>query len=232
MQVIAGANNLRLEGALNRESLITLEEVFVQRAYADYFPFYKKATLVDVGAHKGYFSLFAYKNAGPGSTLIAVEPNASNLEVLRQNLVHNQADQVEVVAAALHSKDEAIQLYCGASANHTIVPAEGVVPNEDTMEVQGIQLSTLMQRYQLEEVDFLKLDCEGAEYEILFGLSQAVFQKIKVISMEFHDLKRPGHTALDLADHLEKMGFEIMKLEHRPTHRNLNHGRLIARQRQ
>ncbi|MBK7009683.1 MAG: hypothetical protein IPH36_14180 [Saprospiraceae bacterium] len=48
-------NGIKLDAESNLESLFTLEEVFVQRSYADYFPFYKKATIVDIGAHKGYF---------------------------------------------------------------------------------------------------------------------------------------------------------------------------------
>ena len=50
---IALVNGIKLDAESNLESLFTLEEVFVQRSYADYFPFYKKATIVYIGAHKG-----------------------------------------------------------------------------------------------------------------------------------------------------------------------------------
>jgi hypothetical protein len=63
----------------------------------------------------------------------------------------------------------------------------------------------------MEKIDFLKMDCEGAEYDILFQLPKTIFDKIEVISMEFHDLKKPGYSALDLAGHLIQMGYEILK---------------------
>ena len=65
--------------------------------------------------------------------------------------------------------------------------------------------------------------------DILFQLPKTIFYKIEVISMEFHDLKKPGYSALDLAGHLIQMGYEILKMEHLATNQNLNYGRLIAR---
>lgn len=224
---IAQVNGLKLDAEGNLESLFTLEEVFIQRSYADYFPFYKKVTILDVGAHKGYFSLFAFNNVLQGSTIIAVEPNGNNSSVLKKNLHQNQVSGVHVVHAAIHTSDEKIKLFTSESENHSLV-VDTAKKNEFTV-VQGIQLATLMADFQVERVDFLKLDCEGAEYEVLYKLPKAIYEKIEVISMEFHDLKQTGSTALDLADHLMQMGYEILKLEHRASHKNLNYGRLIAR---
>ncbi len=224
---IALVNGIKLDAESNLESLFTLEEVFVQRSYADYFPFYKKATIVDIGAHKGYFSLFAYYNVLQGSTLIAVEPSVENIIVLNKNLHNNQVSGIQVVNGAIHTADVKINLFTSESENHSVVV--DLAKKSEFTEVQGIQLATLMDRFHVDKVDFLKLDCEGAEYEILYQLPKSIYDKIEVISMEFHDLKKAGYTALDLADHLIQMGYEILKLEHRVTHKNLNYGRLIAR---
>lgn len=228
-QAIARSNGLTLNRSKNKDGWITLEEIFIKRTYADYFPFYTQATVLDIGAHKGYFSLFANQHLLPGSTIIALEPDAENLDALYQNLADNGANQVQVLEGAIHTSDETIQLFCSASTNHTLFPDPHLATQMQKREVQGIQLFTLMKKYNLEKVDFLKLDCEGAEYEVLFHLPEAVFDKIEVISMEFHDLKKPGYTALNMAQHLGKMGYEILKLEHLPSYRNLNYGRLIAR---
>ena len=48
-------NNLNLSYKLNQEGLEILNEVFHKREYADYFPFYEKVTIIDIGAHMGYF---------------------------------------------------------------------------------------------------------------------------------------------------------------------------------
>ena len=53
----------------------------------------------------------------------------------------------------------------------------------------------------------MKIDCEGAEYEILFSLSKKELEKIKKISMEFHNYGE--YTGEDLAKFLHKNGFKI-----------------------
>lgn len=226
---ICRANGLKLDAAINVGSLLTLEEVFVLRTYSDYFPFYKKVVIIDIGAHKGYFTLFAHKNVLQGSTIIAVEPSVENTAMLNKNLRDNEASDVNVVEGAVHTADEIIKLYTGKSANHTIVASLPIENGNEYTHVQGIRLSTLWDKFQLEKIDFLKMDCEGAEYDILFQLPKTIFDKIEVISMEFHDLKKPGYSALDLAGHLIQMGYEILKMEHLATNQNLNYGRLIAR---
>ena len=61
------------------------------------------------------------------------------------------------------------------------------------------------------QIDFLKIDCEGAEYEILFSLSKKELHKIKKISMEAHNYGK--YTGEDLARFLQKNNFKV-KLIH------------------
>ena len=76
------------------------------------------------------------------------------------------------------------------------------------VDVPGTSLDQIFQDLELERCDFLKMDCEGSEYEIIFGASDHILRRIKHIYLEYHD----GFTSYshkDLADFLQKKGFRV-----------------------
>jgi hypothetical protein len=97
-----------------------------------------------------------------------------------------------------------------------------------TDQVDVLTLDELLDRLGIERVDFLKLDCEGAEYGILNTATDVLLQRIGCISLEFHDLKRPDATGLDLVKRLKAAGFELLHFSHSTTTMNLNYGRIVA----
>ena len=223
---ICRANGIELNYRMQRKGLPVLREVFANRIYADYFPLYEEAVIVDVGAHFGYFSIFASLNAGPEATIIAVEPSQHNYNILRRNIRDSKVENVYPIRAAIADQSGEADLYLGRPENHSLF-REGDGPVE-TEKVRSITLDTLLQEQDIEEADFLKLDCEGAEYPIILEAGAALLDRITTISIEFHDLKRQDHTGLALARHLRAHGFEIAKFTHCPTAVNRNFGYLIA----
>ncbi len=57
-------------------------------------------------------------------------------------------------------------------------------------------------------MDFLKIDCEGAEYDILFDCPKSILNIIKKIAMEVHTLDKKRNMSI-MADFLKKEGFDI-----------------------
>ncbi|MEM8525687.1 MAG: FkbM family methyltransferase [Bacteroidota bacterium] len=225
---ICKANDLQLDYSTNRPTLPILKEIFEQRSYSAYFPFYQKATVVDIGAHFGYFSLFAHKNLHPDAKIIAIEASKENVERLKQNIEKNMAQNVEVVSCGIGKESGEAQLYKGASVNHSILPEYNLAKEQgETIEIQT--LAQIMETYQLEHIDFLKLDCEGAEYQILETLPNEIFQKIGVISMEFHDLKDAQYHGDFLRHLLIQNHFSVVKYEYSATSMGNNYGKLIGK---
>jgi hypothetical protein len=64
-------------------------------------------------------------------------------------------------------------------------------------------------------VDLLKLDCEGAEYGILFSLSEETYENISNIAMETHDTEE--YKTLDMVEFLRSKGYEVDFEERRIT---------------
>lgn len=222
--------DLNLDYNLNRNALKILEEVFVDRRYSGCFPFYEEAVVVDVGAHYGYFSLFASRNLDPKSTIISLEPSPSNYKILSKNILDCKVKNVQLLDKAIGAETGEQTLHLGRSVNHSLIKDYSLLSEEsNSVQVDVLDLEGLMSSYNLGKIDFLKMDCEGAEYDILLKASEPILKKIKVISMEFHDLKTKGLTGNDLVGKLRKSGFEILRFDYDHTRMNLNFGKIVAK---
>jgi len=227
-QQLCTAHGLPLDYAINRPYFSVWNEVFIQRCYADYFPFYHRNTILDVGAHVGAFAIFAGLYSQPGSQIFALEPSSDNFQVLQHNL---SAQPFPVIAQhlALSSGDGQQDLHLHASINHSLVDQYTLSTEDARSEtVNTRSLDSWMAENNIDHLDFLKLDCEGSEYAILESASAGVLQRITTISMEFHDMKEPSRTGLSLIKLLESHGFQVVKFLHEPTSMGLNYGKIIA----
>lgn len=227
-QQLCKAHGLPLDYAINRPYLSVWNEVFIQRCYADYFPFYGRNTILDVGAHVGAFAIFAGLYSQPGSRVYALEPSTENFQVLQKNL---SLQDFPVIAqpVALSSHDGQQDLHLHASINHSLVEQYTLSTEDARSEtVNTRSLDSWMSENNVERLDFLKLDCEGSEYAILESASADVLQRITTISMEFHDMKQAARTGISLVKLLESRGFHVVKFLHEPTTMGLNYGKIIA----
>jgi len=227
-QICASAN-LNLDFDPNKAAIPVLEDVFVHRAYADYFPFYERVTIMDIGAHYGYFAIFAARNSDALSSIYAVEPSNSNYKNLQLNLKSCAINNVQTSPIAIGEKVGDFELYEGDSVNHSLLKNYALTLNQQRASiVKVLDLGTFMQINDITTIDFLKMDCEGAEYGIILNAPRDVMDKIKVISMEFHDIQDSSKTANRLREKLVADGFKIVKYEYQRTTMNLNYGKLIA----
>ena len=71
-----------------------------------------------------------------------------------------------------------------------------------------VSLGDLLDRRGVDRVDFLKVDCEGAEYEMFRTLDAGDWRRIDRVAMEFHEL-HPGQRHEDLAAMFRSRGFQV-----------------------
>jgi len=222
-------NNLELNYQINKNEFEILKAIFENREYSDYFPFYKKVNIIDIGAHYGYFSIFSANNTDKDSRLIAIEPNKNNFKYLRKNIEENNLSNINCFNYAIGEKSGLNKLYHGQSPNHSIIENYTLLnQNGDFETIEVKTLEEIIIENELEKIDFLKMDCEGAEFSILGKTPKYIYDKILTISMEFHDLKDKNFTGEYLIKILTENGFNIVKYKYEKTSMNLNYGKIIG----
>lgn len=135
----------------------------------------------DIGANVGAFCLFV-KEFCVGAKIICVEPMSSNLDALRVNV----SDQAIIEAAAISTENDTVVVYDFGLANsgcHSIYP---LISGARPVAVQGITLRKLFDKYGVKRLRFLKLDCQGAEYDVIPHAGADLLERIDVIAMEVH----------------------------------------------
>jgi len=199
-------HGLRLPLKANSDGIHILREVFTKKVYNRYFPEGRKAVIVDIGAHYGFFSLYACLNTMAGSRIIAIEPSPHNVGIMENNL-QASCTNITIVKAAVSDQDGIGYLSLENPQNHSLYngrPSKAGTPQY--IEVRTLSLSSLLRMEQIEKVDFLKMDCEGGEYRIIMGMEDCDLEKIEVISMELHDRTKEGYTPEMIIERLSHAG--------------------------
>jgi len=169
--------------------------------------------VIDVGAGLGDFAIYVARRF-PASKVLAVEPFPPSIELLQRNIRLNSVDNVAVWPGALTGARGrvALDLRGGEPAFHTTAEVPPSLRKSDWSDsaimVQTTTLDDLMAEAGFEWVDLLKIDCEGAEFEILFSTDSATLSKVGRICVEFHD----GWTRYlhkELTEHLTNEGFSV-----------------------
>ena len=177
--------------------------------------------VVDVGANAGYFALYLLANA-PGATVYAYEPVSGNFGVLERNRATNAeiAKNLHVFQmAVLGTPRASIDLHVQANKEHSMVASvHGGMIGESTRTVRigAISLAQIVESMPGKAIDLLKLDCEGAEYEIMFETPRDALDRVRRIVMETH--VRPGlaHTHEEMVAFLRARGYAIREMVQHP----------------
>lgn len=175
--------------------VITVFLIFVRE---DYGGIPNGSTVIDVGANIGVFSLFA---AQAGARVVhAYEPNAQSFDCLARNVRENGLEAViRPHRMALAGREGPVRFPISPSVHNAIIPADDTAMSGFEL-VEATTLASSIDA--IPEVDILKLDCEGAEYDILLSSTAETLSKLGAIRLEYHTGPKEK-----LVKHLERHGF-------------------------
>lgn len=164
--------------------------------------------VIDLGAHIGAFAVYAAQKAAQGK-VYAYEPEPENFKLLKENKSLNDLANLQVFSIAVMGKSGKVKLF----VEHDITSINTVLENDNPMYKQAITvpattLKEIIKDNKIVEIDFLKIDVEGAEYDILLNTPHSVFNKIRKISLEYHDHFNHGHNVKELERYLQQQGFK------------------------
>ena len=162
-----------------------INETWIENVYRIHQgQFFGCGVFVDVGANIGAVSLFvdSFNKDREDDNKIkvyAVEPEPNNLYLLNQNIQNNPTENITIVSNAIWHEETMVSI-SNRGGNSSIVDLE-----EDSSEVLAITLETLFSTYNIEEVDVMKIDIEGAEFDLIINTPAETLAKINRLVLEF-----------------------------------------------
>ena len=146
-------------------------------------------TIIDAGANIGTFSVWAARRL-PQVRILALEPCPDTFSKLQHNLEVNQlGSRVQPVQLALAAQCGEREIGTAVeSQRRSLVPADLHAVKGKSIKVPSITLAELMERYQLHQIDLLKMDIEGSEWEVLLSTPIQVLRRIRRIQFEYHEV--------------------------------------------
>jgi len=163
----------------------------------------KDAVVVDAGAYPGDFSLIAAKN---GCKVIAVEPNPENFRKLQKNIVLNKLENKIILI------EKALGSYCGKRRIYLNEYVTSFYYKSDReKEVDVITLDELISNLGINKVDFVKMDVEGAELDVLKGMDEILENGCKLMIGSYH--KVYGKRTYPFVEQfLKKKGYNVLTM--------------------
>jgi FkbM family methyltransferase len=176
---------------LNTSDFPTFDQVFIQQEY-DFDISRAPKVIVDAGANIGLASIY-FANKYPDAKIIAIEPEQSNFKLLEMNV--SPYPNVIPVQAALWNKNEDINLIdpgLGKWGFMTeIKNASDELSSNACHTVEAMTIDKIMQNFNLEKIDILKIDIEGAEREV-FNDSSSWIDRVDSLIVELHERMKAG----------------------------------------
>ena len=193
----------------NKSDAIAFLENFILEAntFHKNFKIKEDDIIVDIGAHVGYFTIYAANLAKKGK-IISYEPSKSSFLILEKNIKINKFSNVKLENLAVSKIHGKAWLYTD-NMDEISNSLYNLNKNFEVQEVETITLSDIFLKYGLDEIDFLKMDCEGAEYDIILNSPKSILNKIKKMSIEIHENVVPYEKQV-LIKYLEDTGFNVI----------------------
>jgi FkbM family methyltransferase len=153
-------------GSGNHSCWLGVYERGKQETFAATIP--SGATVFDVGAHAGFYTLLFARLVGPTGRVVAFEPSSRNVEFLRRHIELNKIRNVEIVEAAVSDSNGT-----GAFAERPS-SYNGALDSSGTTRVQMVSVDDLCASGRIPPPNFIKIDVEGAEDLVLAGARSTI----------------------------------------------------------
>jgi len=160
--------------------------------------------VIDVGAHIGLFALFASQFCKNGK-IYCFEPIKENYDLLISNIAINNIANVSAFNLAVTERALPVKIFLNEDeAGHSMFDQ-----NSDFVEAQSTTMKKIFDDNGIVKCDFIKMDCEGAEYEIIRTLPEEYFKKIQKMIIEYHMAEKKPELLQELVSILRSHLFTV-----------------------
>lgn len=204
--VVAERNGVKYRLNLNdhQDMSIYYQGSFEPRTTAVFKKYVKSGmTVLDIGAHNGYHTLQLAKLVGEKGRVIAFEPDPEIFALLKENMALNDFNNIfptECALSDITANEEKTSYFIGSLSEPT-----------KTVITQVITLDEFARKNRLEAIDFIKLDTDGCECQILRGARGLINKFAPLMIIEFSRTAqiRYGNTLEGLIELLESYGYSF-----------------------
>jgi FkbM family methyltransferase len=189
-----------------------LREVFVEETYKDILSVLpsRKVSVVDVGANLGSFCVWL---AGRHGIIrgFCFEPDPSSFRLCRFNLAANSCTQVDAIAKAVGGIPRVIEMRVNTDRPGGNSIYRAVSGHDEIAQVEVVAFSEWLSTMGTQAFDLLKMDCEGAEWEIVDKSPAEIWQRFALIVAEIHGDSTQRFKPDDFPKLMEARGFETKR---------------------
>ena len=162
------------------------EEIFYRNEYL-FNSKSKKPIIFDCGANIGFATIF-FKWLYPESEVYAFEPDKKTFEVLKKNISQNSLKNVHLFNSAVTDKNGKIDFFIDSKSPGSLVMStkQERMP-KDKVTVDCLALSSLIKNKSISKIDYIKMDIEGSEWEVIQDLNKNnQLKNVAKFSIEYH----------------------------------------------
>ena len=190
------------------------KEIFMENAYTVGMKkkLKRNPIIIDIGANVGFFTLFAVSKY-PNCTIYSFEPIYSNFQQLIKNRDLNKTKNIHCFNKAVCGYSGTVKMTFDPTDSYTTSASINIDGNKESLDVPCLTLSDIFIENKIDHCDLLKMDCEGAEFDILYNTSKDFLYKIDQMAIEVHTGKNEKENLSSLKDFLIKSDFKLFQFE-------------------
>lgn len=205
-------NGMKIRIPKHPSNLEVIIENWLPECGVHYFSIFKeivpKSVMIDIGANIGTFTLYMAEKQKK-LKIFCYEPDEENFKCLKENFEINQFHTLYAYNLAVGSQNKPVKIYA-KNSREMGTPGSSILHKTNKFKtVDCVTLQNILDDNKIFECDLLKLDCEGAEYDILLSQGENCFKRIKAIILEYHEFESLNFNHHDLENHLQKFGFHV-----------------------
>ncbi len=164
--------------------------------------------ILDIGGHIGLFSLYVSQKCNKGK-IFCFEPVTTNYEILLENIKSNKLSNIFPHNLAVARTTNHVVLNINKDeSGHSMFRI-----GEKSIKVKSISLKDFIIKNKIDKCDLIKLDCEGAEYEIIDSIPNDYLSKIDKFIIEYHFENEKPELVKKLIEKLKLNSYNIVKKE-------------------
>jgi FkbM family methyltransferase len=166
-------------------------------------------TVIDIGAHIGRYTITSSQQVGNTGKVVAIEADPDNFQLLKRNIVLNNLTNVLPLNYAVFSTRTRMKLYeQSASAKYNSLMLTRAAKTKNYVEVNADTLDSILKLNEVNQVNWIKIDVEGAEFEVLKGSTKTLSSENVSLLIEIHNIADPSHYD-NIVDFLKYHNYEI-----------------------